>query len=113
VAIVGSVFASVYSGHLGSAPALAGLPADVRSAMQRSMAVAHQVIEHSPTGHMAGARDAVNHAFLDGLQVGSLICSGIALSAAVIVAVLLPARTRQTMALEATAEPTEAVELSN
>jgi hypothetical protein len=37
-------------------------------------------------------RDAVNHAFLDGLQAGSLVCAGIALGAAVVVAVLLPAR---------------------
>jgi EmrB/QacA subfamily drug resistance transporter len=113
VAIVGSVFASVYSGHLGSASALAGLPPDVRSAMQRSMAVAHKVIEHSQAGRIAGVRDAVNHAFLDGLQVGSLICSGIALGAAIVVAVLLPARTRQAPAVEAAAEPTETLELSN
>jgi MFS family permease len=43
-------------------------------------------------------RDAVNHAFLDGLQVGSLVCAGIALAAAVVVAVLLPARARQATA---------------
>src|ERR1700724_2314991 len=38
VAIVGSVFASVYSGRLGSDSTLSALPADVRSAMERSMA---------------------------------------------------------------------------
>jgi hypothetical protein len=95
VAIVGSVFASLYSGRLGSSPALAGLPVNVRSAMQHSMAVAHQVIEQSPAGRIAGVRDAVNHAFLDGLQVGSLVCAAIALSAAIVVTVLLPARARQ------------------
>jgi hypothetical protein len=92
VAIVGSVFASVYSGQLGSAPALAGLPADLRSAMQRSMAVSHRVIGELPTGPAADVRRAVNEAFLDGLQVGSLVCAGIALSAALVVAWLLPAR---------------------
>ncbi|MGA8545093.1 MAG: DHA2 family efflux MFS transporter permease subunit [Mycobacterium sp.] len=95
VAVVGSVFASVYSGHLGSASALAGLPADVRSAMQHSMAVAHRVIEQSPAGRIAPIQDAVNRAFLDGLQVGSLVCAGIALTAALVVAILLPARARQ------------------
>jgi EmrB/QacA subfamily drug resistance transporter len=95
VAIVGSVFASLYSGRLGSASALTGLPANVRSAMQHSMAVAHQVIEQSPAGRIAGVREAVNHAFLDGLRVGSLVCAGIALSAAIVVTVLLPARARQ------------------
>jgi predicted MFS family arabinose efflux permease len=113
VAIVGSVFASVYSSRVGAASALAGLPADVRSAIQRSMAVAHQVIEHSPPGRIAGIRDAVDHAFLDGLQVGSLICAGVALTAAIIVAVLLPARDRQAPASATTAELAEALELSN
>ncbi|MBV9318588.1 MAG: MFS transporter [Mycobacterium sp.] len=95
VAIVGSVFASVYSGHLGAASALAGLPPDVRTAMQRSMAVAHKVIGQMPAGRIADVRGAVNHAFLDGLQVGSLVCAGIALGAAIVVTVLLPARARQ------------------
>jgi len=98
VAIVGSVFASVYSGRLGSASALAGLPADVRSAMQRSMAVAHNVVGHMPTGQIADVREAVNHAFLDGLQVGSLVCAAIAVAAAVIVAALLPARAQHSAA---------------
>jgi hypothetical protein len=95
VAIVGSVFASVYSGRLGSASALAGLPADLRSAMQHSMAVAHKVIGELPAGPAADVRHAVNEAFLDGLQVGSLVCAGIALTAALVVAWLLPARLGQ------------------
>jgi predicted MFS family arabinose efflux permease len=92
VAIVGSVFASVYSGHLGSASALSALPDQVQSGMQRSMAMAHSVIGQMPAGQAAGIRDAVNHAFLDGLRAGSLVCAGIALGAAIIVGWLLPAR---------------------
>ena len=92
VAIVGSVFASVYSGGIGSAAALAGLPADVHAAMGRSMAVAHTVIEQLPTERVTAVRDAVDGAFLDGLQAGSLVCAAIALGAAVVVAWLLPAR---------------------
>ncbi|MDT5173487.1 MAG: hypothetical protein QOG37_738 [Mycobacterium sp.] len=95
VAIVGSVFASVYSDRLGSASALAGLPADLRSAMRRSMAVSHKVIGELPAGAAADVRHAVNEAFLDGLQVGSLVCAGIALTAALVVAWLLPARLGQ------------------
>jgi EmrB/QacA subfamily drug resistance transporter len=95
VAIVGSVFASVYSGRLASASALAGLPADLRSAMGRSMAVAHKVIERLPAGQSAAVHDAVNRAFLDGLQVGTLVCAGIALGAAMVVAWLLPSRDGQ------------------
>jgi EmrB/QacA subfamily drug resistance transporter len=92
VAIVGSVFASVYSGDIGSAATLAGLPADVHSAMGRSMALAHNVIAQMPAERITAVRDAVNGAFLDGLQVGSLVCAAIALGAAVVVAWLLPAR---------------------
>lgn len=92
VAIVGSVFASVYSAHLGSAPALAVLPAGVTAAMRNSMALAHKVIEQLPAEHAGPVRDAVNRAFLDGLHVGSLVCAGIALAAAIAVAALLPPR---------------------
>ncbi len=95
VAVVGSVFASVYSGRLGSASALAGLPADVRSAMGRSMALAYKVIGQMPAGPAAAVRAAVDRAFLDGLQMGSLVCAGIALAAAIVVVWLLPPRRKQ------------------
>jgi MFS family permease len=96
VAIVGSVFASVYSGGIGSASAVAALPVDVRSTMERSTAAAYKVIGQLPAERIADVRDAVNHAFLHGLQIGALVCAAIALGAAVVVAGLLPARARQT-----------------
>jgi EmrB/QacA subfamily drug resistance transporter len=95
VAIVGSVFASVYSGHLGSSSALAALPENVRSTMERSMAAAYKVVGQLPAGRATDVRDAVNHAFLHGLQIGAVVCAGIALVAACAVAALLPARARQ------------------
>ncbi|MBV8789287.1 MAG: MFS transporter [Mycobacterium sp.] len=88
VAIAGSVFASVYSGHLG-ASALTGLPAE---AMGHSMALAHSVVEHLPVQRADYVRAAVNHAFLDGLEVSTLVCAGIALGAAIVVGWLLPSR---------------------
>jgi EmrB/QacA subfamily drug resistance transporter len=95
VAIVGSVFASVYSSRIGSASGLSALPGDVRSTMEHSMAAAYKVIGQLPAGRVADVRDAVNHAFLDGMQIGSLVCAAIALAAAVAVAALLPARARR------------------
>ena len=95
VAIVGSVFASVYSSRIDSASALTALPADVRSTMKQSTAAAYKVIGQLPAAQAAGVRDAVNHAFLGGMQIGSLVCAAIALAAAVVVAVLLPARARR------------------
>ena len=95
VAIVGSVFASIYSSRLSGSTALANLPADARATMERSMAAAQRVIAQLPQGVVPDVRAAVNTAFLDGLQIGSLVSAGIALTAAVIVAWLLPARARQ------------------
>ncbi|HYR17518.1 MAG TPA: MFS transporter [Mycobacterium sp.] len=95
VAIVGSVFASVYSGRLSSNAALSALPEQVRAAMKRSIAAAYQVISQLPQPAVPDVRAAVNAAFLDGLQVGSLVCAAIAVGAAVVVAGLLPARARQ------------------
>lgn len=87
VAIAGSVFASVYSDRLDSAGTLTGLPAE---AMSHSMALAHKVIEQLPAERAGQVRDAVNHAFLAGLQVSALVCAGIALGAAIVVGWLLP-----------------------
>jgi hypothetical protein len=84
----------VYSGHLGSASAITGLTRDTVSAMRSSMAMAHSVIGRLPGEQSGNVRDAVNRAFLDGLQVSALVCAGIALAAAVGVAWLLPARPR-------------------
>jgi hypothetical protein len=60
--------------------------------MEHSTAAAYRVIGQLPAAQAAGVRDAVNHAFLGGMQIGSLVCAAIALAAAVVVAVLLPAR---------------------
>jgi EmrB/QacA subfamily drug resistance transporter len=89
VAIAGSVFASVYSGHLDATSALTGLPA---GAMRNSMALAHSVIQQLPAQRADYVRAAVNHAFLDGLKVSTLVCAGIALGAAIVVGRLLPSR---------------------
>lgn len=86
VALAGSIFASVYSGHLGQAE-LTGLPAE---AMRHSVALAHNVIDRLPAQQAGRVRETVDHAFLDGLQVSSLVCAGIALGAAIVVGWLLP-----------------------
>jgi EmrB/QacA subfamily drug resistance transporter len=104
VAIAGSIFASVYSGHLG-ATALSGLPVQ---AMRHSMALAHRVIQQLPAQQAGYVRGTVDRAFLDGLQVSSLVCAGIALGAAIIVGWLLPARAQQSTPTPETAALTTA-----
>ena len=95
VAIVGSVFASVYTAGLGGNAALSALPNQVRATMERSIAAAYQVVAQLPQPVTADVRAAVNAAFLDGMRAGSLVCAGIALAAAIVVAWMLPARARQ------------------
>ena len=68
---------------------MTGLPAEP---MRHSMALAHTVIEQLPAQQASYVRGAVNHAFLDGLQVSTLVCAGIALGAAIVVGRLLPAQ---------------------
>lgn len=62
------------------------------AAMRSSMAVAHKVVEQLPAQRADYVRDAVDHAFLDGLKVSTLVWAGIALGAAIVVGWLLPSR---------------------
>lgn len=101
VAIVGSVFASVFTDRLQHEAAVGALPADLQGAAQRSMAAAQAVIGHLPPDRTAVVRSAVNAAFLDGLQTGTLVCAAIALTAAAVVAVVLPARASSAVEAEA------------
>jgi len=95
VAIVGRVFASIYSSRLSDSAMIASLPEQVRATMERSMAAAQQVVAQLPRPVIPDVRAAVDTAFLDGMQIGSLVSAGIALGAAIVVAWLLPARARQ------------------
>ncbi len=95
VAIVGSVFASVYMRSLDSNAnnaAMGALDPGTRAAMRKSMAAAEQVIAQLPQSQAGGIKHSVEVAFLDGLWVGCLICAAVAFLAAIVVAALLPAR---------------------
>jgi EmrB/QacA subfamily drug resistance transporter len=111
VAIVGSVFASIYSSRLASDSAVSALPTEVRATMERSVAAAQEVVAQLPAGIASNARQAVDTAFLDGMQVGSLVSAGMAAVAAVIVAWMLPARARQTAPTAAEIELPEREEI--
>lgn len=91
VAIVGSVFASVYTRSLGRNAALGDLDPGARAAMRQSMAAAQQVLGRLPAPQADGLRRVVESAFLDGVWAGCLVCAGCAVAGAVVVAVLLPA----------------------
>ncbi|RFZ69366.1 Antiseptic resistance protein [Mycobacterium marinum] len=92
VAIVGSVFASVYMRSMTNSDALLGIDPARRAAMRQSMAAAKQVLDHLPVQDMPGVRHAIESAFLQSLGVGCLVCAAFAVVGAAVVAFLLPAR---------------------
>ncbi len=104
VAVVGSVFASIYAHQLCTG-VIARLPASARELASQSMASAYAVARHlPPPGQRAVITDA-NHAFLHGLQAGSLVAAATALAGAAAVLLLLPARASAVPVAEPSAEP--------
>jgi EmrB/QacA subfamily drug resistance transporter len=88
VAVVGSVFASVYGAAIVTALTPFGLPGDVVDAAQESLAAGLGIAATLP----AEATAAVQQAFTDGLSAGSLVAGGVAAVGAVLALLLLPAR---------------------
>jgi EmrB/QacA subfamily drug resistance transporter len=91
VAVIGSVFASIYAARL-SLPN--GLPSEAAHAARESVGgafIAAQRVADAGLGSAAAQlKDAASHAFFDGFAAGCLVAAGVALVGAVIAAVLLP-----------------------
>ena len=87
VAVLGTVIATVYQGklHLGGLPA--GAAGVVRSSVAGGLAVAHQL----PAPLSSALLGSVRHAYTSGLDVMLWICAGIAIAAAVLAALFIPA----------------------
>lgn len=98
VAIVGSIFASVYSRSLDSIDSLGHLDAATRATMHHSMASARDGLRLLPEAPAHELSRAVDSAFLNGMWASCLACAGFAVVGAIIVAFLLPTRSspRQT-----------------
>jgi len=112
VAVIGSVYASVYGSHL-----TATMPAAVPG---RAAAIAHQSVgaayaaagKIAALGHPAlgqALHDAATNAFLRGLTVGALVAGGVAALGAVLAALFLPAQPAQlTSPAQPADQPTQA-----
>jgi EmrB/QacA subfamily drug resistance transporter len=98
VAIVGSLFASVYAGRLGTLLAGSPLPAEALALARQSagagFAVAGVTAERSgaPAGELV--RRSVVDAFLRGFHAGSWLAAGVVAAAALAALAFLPARAR-------------------
>ena len=91
VAIIGSVFSSVYIAALEDDPVIAALPDDARHATEESVGaaqfVAPQLGDAAPT-YLA----SVNEAFLSGLSTACIVAACAALAGSAFAARFLPAR---------------------
>ncbi len=94
VAVLGSIFTSLYAHHL-TTTAFSGLPTHVVSTAQNSVAAALATVGHTP-GSPARQHllDGVHTSFMTGFHTASVVAAGICLLGAA-GALLLPGRTRQ------------------
>jgi EmrB/QacA subfamily drug resistance transporter len=96
VAIVGSVFSSIYGGRLTDALSGSPVPPEAQAIAKESVGAAKEVARQAEAtaGPDAGAfvDNAVNRAFIDGWHAGSWVSVGIALFGALIAWRFLPAR---------------------
>ena len=96
VAIVGSLFASVYSGKLDDLLGGSPLPASALAVAKQSVGAGAEVARRTAleAGPEAGAlvQRAVNTAFLDGFHLGSWVSAGITLVGAAMALRWLPSR---------------------
>jgi EmrB/QacA subfamily drug resistance transporter len=113
VAVIGSVFASLYASRLGDLLP-ARLPAGAREVAENSVGGALGVIgEAGGAGHPALANavaEATNSAFISGFHAGDLVAAGVAAAGAVVAFALLPAQPTTdggAVPPEATVDPAE------
>lgn len=91
VAVVGSVFTSIYVSKLGDGAVFNSLPAQARSLTSESVAAAGRVAPQ--LGQRAGAfMGEVSNAFLSGLAVSCLVVAGVAAAGSLFALRFLPAR---------------------
>lgn len=95
VAIVGSVFVSLYTPNLaktfsGIPNFVQNLPAGVYEIAQKSVGAAYQVAGRSPAAIQDQVQEAVSDSFIHGFRTACVVASAVALVGSVIALVLLP-----------------------
>ena len=91
VAVVGSVFASLYAPKIGEF--LAGfpqIPAEAVRAAKASMAAAIEVATRAPAEVQDLFRASATDAFMQGMQLGCFVCAGVALCGSIAAFTFLP-----------------------
>ena len=100
MAVVGSLFSSVYGAKLADQLGGTALPAAALHTAQESVGAAVVVAQRAgeQAGPSAGAavKHAIDTAFMDGFQVGALVAAAVVLVGALLAACFLPARADST-----------------
>jgi EmrB/QacA subfamily drug resistance transporter len=107
VAVLGSIFTSLYAGHLGATAGFRHLPSHVVAAAQNSVAAALATVAHAP--HGAPQRqllDGVHTSFMSGFHIACIVGAAVCVVGAG-GALLLPGRIRR----DAAGEPLTDTEL--
>ncbi|MGV0993288.1 MAG: MFS transporter [Mycobacterium sp.] len=91
VAVIGSIFSTLYIRHLTDSQALQALPDGARSVAEEGLAQGLAVAAQSPAEIAGAVRSSVNDAFLSGMSAGCLTAAGICLAGALFVLAVLPA----------------------
>ncbi|MDP7704850.1 MFS transporter [Mycobacterium sp. TY815] len=91
VAVIGSVFSTLYIRHLTESQALQHLPQPARSVAQEGLAQGLAVAGQSPASIADTVRTTVSDAFLSGMSAGCLTAAAVCLAGAFFVLAVLPA----------------------
>jgi len=104
VAVIGSVYASLYASHLAALLPI-GLPGPLADIAHQSVGAALAVGDRLGAAGLpnvgAAVNDAATQAFIHGLQVGCLVAGGVAAVGAVVAGALLPAQPSRVSAASA------------
>ncbi|TRW78488.1 MFS transporter [Mycolicibacterium sp. 018/SC-01/001] len=92
VAVLGSVFSTLYLSRVNDAAALQMLPEPARAVAGEGLAQGLAVAAQSPAPIAGSVRGAVSDAFLSGLSAGCLTATGVCLAGALFVLLALPSR---------------------
>jgi DHA2 family multidrug resistance protein-like MFS transporter len=111
VAVVGSVFASIYGASLVTALEPLGLPQKVIDAAGESIAAALTVAQGLPGAVGGEVVRVAQESFVDGMSRGSLVAAGVAFAGAVLAGLLLPARHHANQHAEVEASSLESEEV--
>lgn len=95
VAVVGSIFSTLYIRHLSDSAILQQAPESAQATAREGLAQSLLVATHSPAAIANTVRDTVTDAFMSGLHAGCLTAAALCFAGALFVLTFLPAHPRK------------------